>query len=82
MYALIALDISSKITEKVLLQNFLQDIEKYKNQDEGISHIFASLWLLDLKNGLSSLRKMLDAADQFQISYKMSFLENKPEFIA
>jgi len=81
MYALIALDISPKVINKVLLQNFLQEIEKYKTQGTNTSKIFESLWLLDLENGMSFLRNMLNEADHYKISYKVSFLENKPVFI-
>lgn len=81
MYAFLIFDVFPKSKDTTVLHNFLQDIEKHKKTNEDITIIFPSAWMLDLKNGLSTLRNILQSADQFGISYKLSFIEEKLQFI-
>jgi hypothetical protein len=80
MYALILFDISTRITETDLLKSFEKDVEQCKPHNVTSSKIFGCAWLIDLNNELSFLRNILGVADQHKISYKVSFLESKPEF--
>jgi hypothetical protein len=60
---------------------FLENIEGYDPQKAKTAKIFGGAWLIDLNNGLSLFRNILDRAQENHLSYKVSFFENEPEFI-
>jgi hypothetical protein len=81
MYALILLDVSPKKIEDIAWFQLLENLEGYDPQKAKNAKIFGGAWLIDLNNGLSLFRNILDKAQENHLSFKVSLFENKPEFI-
>jgi hypothetical protein len=81
MYALVLIDISPRFFDKLELLRFLENIEENEAQETKDSKILEGVWLIDLSRQLSFLCKILREVQGRHLSYRVSFFENKPEFI-
>jgi len=81
MYALILLDVSPKKIEDIAWFQLLENLEGYDPQKTKTAKIFGGAWLIDLNNGLSLFRNILDRAQESHLSCKVSFFEQRPEFV-
>ena len=81
MYALVLIDVSPKKIEDIAWFQLLENLEGYDPQKAKTAKIFGGVWLIDLNNGLSLFRNILDKVQESHLSYRVSFFEQKPEFV-
>jgi len=81
MYALVLIDIGPRKIDELEWLKLLESLENIDPQRAKNSKIFGGAWLIGLSNGLSFFRNILDMVQENHLSYRVSFFENKPEFI-
>jgi hypothetical protein len=80
MYALVLIDPISGAKQAIQIEKRLQELENLSMPSGGGKKILPYAWLLDLNTNLSTLRELLNHADDSKLQVCISFLEKEPIF--